>query len=133
MTPHSPIPSLISQYSSLFLIYHLAATPTLWQEWLFWAPSQHDRLRTISDLKGGGEDEGGGGIRNVEPKSSVGSESLKEKGWGLREDDGSCGGKPYVDMTPVSASMDTQHGHRCIRSAPELPEVSCGAGGREAT
>lgn len=41
---------------------HPAPAPALWQEWLFWAPSWHDRLQTISGLKkGGGEGEDGGG------------------------------------------------------------------------
>lgn len=52
-SPVPPVPSL------------LLPDVTLRQEWLFWAPSWHDRLQTISDLKQGwgvgGEGEGGGG------------------------------------------------------------------------
>jgi hypothetical protein len=50
-------------------------------------------------MKGGSKSEGEGGIRNVGPKISMGSESWKERGWeGHREDSSSWGRNTYVDM-----------------------------------
>lgn len=94
-------PNLLSQPSSLIPdVTLLLPPPSRWQEWLFWAPSWHDRLQTISGLKkGGGEGEIGGWIRRVRPQCSVGPESLKEENWertlGFERE------KPSVDMALI--------------------------------